>query len=363
MVPITRSFLYICRRYRSARWVRDDRRLTALSLLLLSLGASEPALADSASDSNDELAPDEISYFGESVSSLSQFPRSSGWGVSYRKIFEPYLAASLAYLNDGHFPGHYRDGVTGEAWLPMNLFSQHVTLSAGLGPFYYFDTVTSSNRSGYADDHGWAMIYSLDVTWQFLGDRTGPFIELRLDHTAPAKSIETTSIGLGIGYRGFSDLHNRADPTAVDGFATNEVTAYYFKTVVDSYASQTSRAEELEYRRQIWDELRGSIGFLNEGDAQLIRRNGVLAELWAEPSFNSGLWSIGAGFGGYAAIDKYTPAPGRHVSGVISATLSARPFKYFQHLENLDIRFLWHRIVTDYSRDTDVLLWGVGYRF
>jgi hypothetical protein len=24
---------------------------------------------------------------------------------------------------------------------------------------------------------------------------------------------------------------------------------------------------------------------------------------------------------------------------------------------------LWHRIVTDYNRDADILLWGLGYRF
>ena len=76
-----------------------------------------------------------------------------------------------------------------------------------------------------------------------------------------------------------------------------------------------------------------------------------------EPSFNSGLWSIGAGFGFYSAIDKYRPAPGRHVSDVVSATVSVRPIK------NFDIRFLWHRIVTDYNRDTDIVLWGLGYRF
>jgi len=59
----------------------------------------------------------------------------------------------------------------------------------------------------------------------------------------------------------------------------------------------------------------------------------------------------------YTAIDKYRPAPGRHVSDVVSATLSLRPIR------NFDVRLLWHRIVTDYNRDADILLWGVGYRF
>lgn len=354
--------LSMYRRYGSTTIASKSRRLAALVLLLVTVAASRSTFADAAPTRTDDPAPDEISYFGESVSSLNQWPRSSAWGISYRKILAPHFAASLAYLNDGHFPGHHRDGVTGEVWLPIN-FSQHVTVSAGFGPFYYFDTITAPNNKGYVDDHGWAWMFSLDAMWQFRGDRTGPFIEMRLDHTAPAKSIETTSIGLGLGYRGISDIHNTSDPSAVEGFATNEVAAYYWKTVVNSFSSQTSRAAELEYRRQIWYELRASVGFLNEGDAQLIRRNGFIAEIWAEPSFNSGLWSIGAGFGGYAAIDKYRAAPGRHVSGVISATLSVRPLKNFQHFKNFDIRFLWHRIVTDYSRDTDVVLLGLGYRF
>ena len=325
--------------------------------LLLLLAASPSAFAGTSDANTDDPAPDEISYFGESVSSLNQWPRSSAWAISYRKVISQYFATSLAYLNDGHFPGHHRDGVTAEAWLPINLFSQHVTISVGGGPFYYYDTVAASNINNYADNHGWAWITSVDATWQFRGDRTGPFLEMRLDHTAPAKSIETTSIGLGLGYRGFSDIHDTANPNAADGFAPNELAAYYYKTVVNSFSSQTAPAEELEYRRQIWNELRGSVGFLNEGDAQLIRRNGFLAEVWAEPSFNAGLWSIGVGFGGYSAIDKYRAEPGRHVSDVVSATVSVRPLK------NFDIRFLWHRIVTDYSRDTDVVLWGLGYRF
>jgi hypothetical protein len=332
------------------------RAFVRLLLLAALVQVPRPALTDGMPDSG-IAAPDEISYFGESVSSRGQWPWTSGWGISYRKTFTSYFAASLAYLNDGHFPGHYRDGVTGEIWLPINFFAERVTVSAGMGPFYYYDTVNAANSAQYADDHGWAMMYSLDASWQFRGDRLGPFIEVRLDHTNPAKSIETTSIGLGIGYRGFSDVLDISHPDAVEGFAPNEVAAYYWKTVVSSFSSQTARAEAIEYRTQLWHELRAAVGFLNEGDAQLVRRNGVTAELWAEPSFNAGLWSIGAGFGGYSAIDKYRPSPGRHVSGVVSGTLSLRP------VEKLDIRLLWHRIVTDYNRDTDVLLWGLGYRF
>jgi hypothetical protein len=355
-----RRFLDVWRR-NSPGALASELRLPSAALLVLStaLLISHSAVAQTDGNANDP-APDEISYFGESVSSLNQWPSSSGWGISYRKLWAPYLATSLAYLNDGHFPGHHRDGVTGEMWLPVNFFSQHLTVSAGLGPFYYYDTTQADNGAGYADTHGWAWMFSLDAIYQLFGDRTGPFLEIRLDHTPSAKSIETTSIGLGIGIRTFSDIHS-SDPTASEGFATNEAVAYYGKTVVNSFSSQTSRAVAAEYRRKIWQEMRVAIGFVNEGNAQLIRRSGVTAELWAEPSFNSGIWSIGAGLGGYSAIDKYRVTPGRHVSGVVSGTLSLRP--PWPPLDGFDIRVLWHRIVTNYNRDTDIVLAGLGYRF
>src|SRR5579863_8000855 len=238
----------------TAKGFKRRRTLRRVAALLLLTATCAYAAAAYAADP----VPDEISVFGEWVKSENQWPSSTAWGISYRKILAPYFAASLAYLNDGHFPGHHRDGVTAEAWLPINLFHDHLTISAGAGPFYYYDTVVAQNSAGYADAHGWAWLFSGDVMWQFLGDRTGPFIEMRIDHTAPSKSIQTTSIGLGIGYRGFSDIHNTADPDAAKGFASNEIAGYYWKTVVNSFSSQTSRAEEIEYRREIWKELRAS---------------------------------------------------------------------------------------------------------
>jgi len=334
-----------------------------ISVLLLSMvaAAMRPALADTPSTSTADPTVDEISYFGERVYSLRQWPPDSGYGISFRRTFTRYFAASLAYLNDAHFPGHHRDGVTAEAWLPIVTLSNRFTLSVGGGPFYYYDTVVAQkNNGGYADAHGWAWLGSLDATIQPW--KSGPwshlFFEGRIDYTSPSKSIETTSFGIGIGYRGFSDIH-KTDAEITAGFAENEIVASYWKTVTNSFnsSSHTARAEAIDYRRHIWKELRVSLGFLNEGDTRLVRRNGITAEGWLEPSFNSGLWSIGAGFGFYTAIDKYRPAPGRHVSDVVSATLSFRPIK------NFDVRFLWHRIVTDYNRDADILLWGLGYRF
>ena len=297
-----------------------------------------------------------MSWVGENVYSHREWPSDSGWGISYFKIFSPHLAASLAYLNDAHFPGHHRDGVAPEIWVPLVPFGNRLTLSAGVGAFYYYDTVFAEQRGGYADAHGWAWLTSLRATLQPSTSWPHLFVEARVDFSAPAKSIETTSLGLGIGYRGISDAHIANQSTV---FADNEIVASYWKTVTNSFNSTRHQAPAgaVDFRKKLWHEARLSVGYLYEGNTQLVRRGGITTEGWLEPSFSSGLWSIGAGFGFYSAIDKYRATPGRHVSDMVSVTLSLHPAR------NLAMRFLWHRIVTNYNRDADVLLLGVGYGF
>ncbi|HEY7889821.1 MAG TPA: hypothetical protein VIC29_16495 [Steroidobacteraceae bacterium] len=316
---------------------------------------------------------DSFMYFGASVGSRASWPTSSAWGLEFRQVDGSHFAWSFAYINDGHFPRHHRDGVSGEAWVPFT-FAHRMTLSVGAGPFYYFDTEHAIARpDGYADVHGWAWLLSADMRVALWSDveQPGWFVDLRYDWSAPAKDIETHSIGLGIGYRMYSDFAS-GTPTlgTVTGFAQNEIVGYIGKTVVNSFSSQWSFAEALEYRRELAAQvLRGSLTFVNEGNAQLIRRKGLLYEVWAEPSFWDGNASVGIGWGGYTAVDKSRPTAGRHVSYVVSVTLSARfpnlvpMWQSTAFAERTDVRVTWHRIVTDYDRDTDILLFGLGYRF
>lgn len=312
-------------------------------------------------------------YFGESVGSRASWPTSSAWGLEFRQTDAPHFAWSFAYLNDGHFPGHHRDGVSGEAWVPFTI-ADRMTLSVGGGPFYYFDTEHAADHpNGYADVHGWAWLVSADMRvalWSYL-EQPGWFLDLRYDWSAPAKDIETHSIGLGFGYRMYSDFASGTPALGtVAGFAENEIVGYVGKTVVNSFSSQWSFAEALEYRRELAAQvLRGSLAIVNEGNAQLVRRQGILYEVWAEPSFWDGNASVGIGWGGYTAVDKSRPTSGRHVSYVVSVTLSARfpnlvpMWQSTAFAERTDVRVTWHRIVTDYDRDTDILLFGLGYRF
>lgn len=358
--------------------IRGDRvavRARHRIVLLYALAAfAAPHLAWAATQSGPD-APrpqDSFMYFGESVGSRASWPSSTAWGLEFRQVDAPHFAWSFAYLNDGHFPGHHRDGVSAEAWVPFAI-ADRLTLSVGGGPFYYFDTEHAQKLDGYADVHGWAWLLSADMRialWSHL-QQPGWFLDLRYDWSAPAHDIETHSIALGVGYRMYSDFAS-GTPTrgTVAGFSTDEIAGYVGKTVVNSFSSQWSFAEALEYRRQlVFPFLRTSLALVNEGDAQLVRRKGVIYELWGEPSFWDGNASVGVGWGGYTAVDKSRPTPGRHVSYVTSVTISARLlnlvpiWKSTAIGEQTDFRVTWHRIVTDYDRDTDILLFGLGYRF
>lgn len=334
---------------------------------------SNCALAGEHTATGTPLAPDSFMYFGADVGSRASWPTSTAWGFEFRKSLCTHLALSMAYLNDGHFPGHHRDGVSGEVWLPYTL-ADYVTVSLGAGPFYYFDTEGAAAQGGYANVHGWAWLLSADMRVAlWLGHELHPgwFVDLRYDWSAPARDIETHSIGLGLGYQMYPDSAV-GGPTqgAVDDFAENEVIGYVGKTVVDSFSPPWSYSEAVEYRRQLFAPFtRVSLAFVNEGNAELIRRRGVIYEGWLEPSFWDGNASVGLGWGGYTAIDKYRPSSGRHVSYVVSMTLSARPLNLIPALRGTtvgaqtDARVTWHRIITDYNRDTDILLFGLGYRF
>lgn len=340
---------------------------------LAHLFQSDCALAAEKTATGTPLPPDSFMYFAEYVDSRASWPSSTAWSLEFRKSLCTHLALSMAYLNDGHFPYHHRDGVSGEVWLPFNL-ADYAAVSLGGGPFYYFDTEHAPNPNGYADVHGWAWLLSADLRvplWLGHGLHPGWFLDLRYDWSAPAKDIETHSIGVGLGYQMYSDAAVGVPYQDSPGnFAKDEFVGYVGKTVVNSFSSQWSYAEAVEYRRQLFTPvMRMSLAFVNEGNAQLIRRNGVLYEGWLEPSFWDGNASVGLGWGGYSAIDKYRPAPGRIVSYVVSVTLSARPLNLIPALnstalgERTSLRVTWHRMITDYNRDTDVLLFGLGYRF
>jgi hypothetical protein len=72
--------------------------------------------------------------------------------------------------------------------------------------------------------------------------------------------------------------------------------------------------------------------------------------------------AVGLGFGDYATVDSLrdTPAGTVHppfLAGVVSPLVNA------DLTDHCFVRFIWDRIITNYSEDSDVWLVGFGYRF
>jgi hypothetical protein len=84
----------------------------------------------------------------------------------------------------------------------------------------------------------------------------------------------------------------------------------------------------------------------------------LTTQIWlAKPFFDDRL-ALGAGFGFYSAGDRLREErSGGFFSEIVSITFSYRISSRWL------IRGTWDRVITDYDRDTDVFLGGIGYRF
>ena len=63
-----------------------------------------------------KLQAQELTILG-GVLPKTNFERSSfTWQVDYRQDLYRNFAGSIAYINEGHVPGHHRDGTAWEIW-------------------------------------------------------------------------------------------------------------------------------------------------------------------------------------------------------------------------------------------------------
>jgi hypothetical protein len=159
----------------------------------------------------------------------------------------------------------------------------------------------------------------------------------------------------GLGWKLTQDTGSAQSTHAFD--RPLEVALLAGQTIVNSFSSPKSLAISAELRWRLGSVLRVSAAYVNEGDSRLARRNGTMAEGWLEPSFFGDRLTFGVGVGGYLAIDHHQPkGAGRALSGVVTTTTS------WNVASSWVARASWVRIVTNYNRDSDILLMGVGYR-
>ncbi|MGE5172265.1 MAG: hypothetical protein ACM3MD_00395 [Betaproteobacteria bacterium] len=305
----------------------------------------------------------EIFFLGGAMQDTETNDRSYSWQIEYREGLAEHFAYSLSYLNEGHTPNHHRDGHSVQIWTRANVFDRRLSLAAGFGPFYFFDTMAAPAGTSHYNDHGWGGILSFAATWH---GESRWLVQLRTNVIETSESIDTVSAVFGVGYQLEAPLSAAplTQPTPRRRRTmNNEMTVFFGRTIVNSFGSEPADAGSIEYRRCLRPSVEWTITWLYEGKNSVIARNGLITQLWAAKAFlEDDRLALGIGFGPYHGIDRYrdphsSSAHDRFLSGVLTLTGS---YGFHPHW---GIRISWNRTITDYNRDTDVILAGIGYRF
>lgn len=297
----------------------------------------------------------EVTVYGGALRVKEADEATFSAGASYSHPLGEHFALSLSYLNEGHPQGHHRDGVAGQLWARTGGNVPGWSFGAGVGQYYYFDTTDLHSASGarYTNDHGWANIYSLQATYHYPDSRW--YNQVQVNRITPSGKDSTTSLMLGVGYR-FDGV--KGDKLHLEGSAADEaVTLMAGQGITNSLRSESTAIGAIEYRRAVGRYVDWTVTAIHEGNSAQSKRNGVATQLWLIRSLSPKV-ELGMGAGPYFNA-KVPDGEGQrsHRSGLV--TVGAR-----YHLDRRVVaEAAWNRVVTDYHRDADLLLIGLGYSF
>ena len=302
------------------------------------------------------ICAQELSALGGLVENTESGNSSYLWQLDYREGLGEHLAYSITYLNEGHLPNHHRDGYGGQLWVRANVLDRRLSLTAGAGPYFYFDTTPNPAGSYNLNDHGWGALVSLAATWY---TESRWLFQLRGNWVGTGDSIDTLSAVFGIGYEldpsPLPRQLQKASPQR-DKTTNNEITAFIGNTNVFSSARPNSAAASIEYRRGLWQYVDWTVAWLYEGNNSASQMNGLATQLWPARAFFDDRLALSIGVGPYIAVDRLHDRQVR-VSGI--ATMSAS----YRFHPQWGTRVSWNRIITNYNRDADIWLAGISYRF
>ena len=283
------------------------------------------------------------------------FAGSYVWKISYYDEISGNYQWSFSWYNEGHVTDHHRDGMLLQAWYRVPVNPDKFYIGFGAGPFYFFDTtgndINYQNRHGFALGLGFDLWYYLTPRWALKGNLT--YI------VADNANINTQSATAGFYYK-FKDLKEQRSPY-VNYAGTNEINFLLGKTILNSFHLHKRTAAMAEYRRNVFKYLDVSAAYLYEGAAGGPDRNGLIIQAWPVKRFDGGRLSLGVGLGAYALVslrDADDSSGASDVAGIVTMSGAYR----FTALP-LTLRLSWNRIVTNYDKDTDVIMGGLGVYF
>jgi hypothetical protein len=106
----------------------------------------------------------EIIFLGGYGATNNPVESTGAWQVRYMEGLGEHFAYSLSYVNQGHFISHHRDGTAATLWFRTNQMDGQLSLGAGAGPIFYYDTIRPASGDP-ADVHGWGTMVNLLASW------------------------------------------------------------------------------------------------------------------------------------------------------------------------------------------------------
>ncbi|MFC0398231.1 hypothetical protein [Paraburkholderia rhizosphaerae] len=300
----------------------------------------------------------EFALFGGALTGAGSHTYS--WAFDYHEGLGKYAALGMTWLNEGHLPGHHRDGQSIQLWGRLPLADRRIVLSAGVGPYRYSDTV-SSRPNGFMNNHGWGALMSVRAAY-YTSHRW--ILQAQLNRAQIGGGPSTSGILLGIGYQ--LDAPDEPGPRDLplarkDRVTSNEFAVLAGETIKNSLNSESGFSTSVEYRRGLFRYVDWSATYMHENVPAAVRRNGLGSQLWLTRAFFNERLTLAVGAGAYYAIDVFNEPGSEGIKGTISGLVSlSASYRLSKHWLT---RVTWNRVVTRSSLDADMIQAGIGYRF
>lgn len=317
----------------------------ALGLLLAGSLASSLACAQ------------DVSLLAGGLDNHKVHERSFGLDLGFSQRMNDYASISAEYVNEGHPSRHHRDGLALQGWLHTRVPEHGASFGIGFGPDYYFDTTTGLGAAtDYRNLHGWGSLASLSAKWHF---EKRSYMEVRINHVKTHGEGDSNMLLVGLGYelRNVPERERRRTERAGDRL----LMVQGGQAIVNSFESERARAYGIEYRDTLTQNLEWSVTGLNEGRVGLVQRRGVVAQLWLlRPFTDRTVLELGGGpYLMRDRVDRDSVVEPTKTHLVPMATIGMR----YRLTPDWRAQLSWSRVITDYHRDSDVILLGVGKVF
>jgi hypothetical protein len=284
---------------------------------------------------------------------------SYAFSMEYLQNLSEHTYATFTWLNEGHVTNHHRDGYSAQLWLRWLSESRRLALSAGVGPWHYYDTTYLTSTGTVTDAHDWGVLGSVAAHYYF---RNPWVMELRYNYAHTSTSIKTHTLLFGFGYQfehgaSAGPVHNTRLYGFVPDDQRNELTVMAGKSVVNNFNSPHGVAYGAEYRYRVTPYIDAIGTWLDEGNARVIKRRGPAAQAGIKREFLNHRADVGVAGGFYFARDQDLRGARTEVLGLLTMTATYRVTNGWR------VRAYWYRTLTTNGRDTDVAMLGLGYAF